>query len=137
MRFIKQGGNVEEEKRVTTNVGENALFLLIKMTNSLWNDFSDFLKCPYLTKSIFEVIPIKWFSTSCTSIDPIHCRDPTNVAGLSPASTRAFVYLKIQKDPYTRQLLKITFRAFSLITSIYTFFLQNRNKSAPWGRNNY
>lgn len=35
MRFIKQGGNVEEEKRVTTNVGENVLFLLIKMTNSL------------------------------------------------------------------------------------------------------
>lgn len=88
MRFIKQGGNVEEEKRAKTNWGKNAL-LLIKVTNSLWTDVSNFLKFPYLTNSIFEVTPIKWFSTSCTSIDPIHCRDPTNAAGLSPASTRA------------------------------------------------
>lgn len=34
MRFIKQGGNVEEEKRAKTNWGKNAL-LLIKVTNSL------------------------------------------------------------------------------------------------------
>lgn len=26
MRFIKQGGNVEEEKRAKTNWGKNALF---------------------------------------------------------------------------------------------------------------
>ena len=26
MRFVKQGGNVEEEKRAKTNWGENALF---------------------------------------------------------------------------------------------------------------
>lgn len=92
------------------------------MTNLFWKDFTNFLKYPHLTNNIFEVTPISWFSTSCTSMDPIHCRDPTNVAGLSPASTRAFVYLKTQKDPYTRQLLKTTVRISSLITSIFFCF---------------
>jgi hypothetical protein len=65
-----------------------------------------FTKHTYLTNSIFEVTPISWFSTICTSIDPIHCRDPTNVAGLSPASTRALMYQE-EKSPYVRQLLKL------------------------------
>ena len=103
--------------------GENyTIFLFFnKMRNFLWNDVTNFLKRPHLTNSIFEVMPISWFSTSCTSIDPIHCRDPTNVAGLSPASTRAFVYLKTQTNAHTRQLLKTTFRTFSLITSMFFF----------------
>lgn len=40
---------------------------------------------------ILEVTPSKWLRTFWTSIEPIHCRDPTKDGSLSPTSTRAFV----------------------------------------------
>lgn len=45
----------------------------------------------HLTNMILEVTPSKWFRTFWTSIEPIHCRDPTKDGSLSPTSTRAFV----------------------------------------------
>lgn len=40
---------------------------------------------------ILEVTPSDWLRTFWTSMDPIHCRDPTKDGSLSPTSTRAFV----------------------------------------------
>lgn len=45
----------------------------------------------HLTNMIFEVTPSNWFRTFWTSMEPIHCRDPTKDGSLSPTSTRAFV----------------------------------------------
>lgn len=44
----------------------------------------------HLTNMILEVTPSSWFRTVWTSMDPIHWRDPTKDASLSPTSTRAW-----------------------------------------------
>lgn len=133
MRCRKQCGSVGEVIEVKIDAGKTYNFS-IKWQTCFEIISLIFLKCPYLTNSIFEVTPISWFSTSWTSIEPIHCRDPTSVAGLSPASTRAFMYRKT-KNPDTRQLLRLHLGHFPWWP--VSLFLQNRNKSVPRGTINY
>lgn len=125
MRFRKQCGSVEEVIGVKTDAGKtyNFSIILLKWQTCFEIISLVFLKCPYLTNSIFEVTPISWFSTSWTSIDPIHCRDPTNVAGLSPASTRAFMYWKT-KNTDTRQLLRLHLGHFPDYQYLFSFKIE-------------
>lgn len=44
----------------------------------------------HLTNMILDVTSRSWLRTTCTSMDPIHWRDPTNDACLSPTFTKAW-----------------------------------------------
>lgn len=58
----------------------------------------------HLTNMILEVTPSSWFRTAWTSMDPIHWRDPTNDACLSPTSTKAWR----GKNPFKAAILGIS-----------------------------